>query len=86
MNSNLEKLLLKQDQLNAQIKDLQSRQKQQKRKADTRVKILLGGALIATIRSGQIRHTNTILELKNNIKNKKDSEFIEKWITSNLDL
>lgn len=84
MNTNLEKLLLRQEQLTAQIRDLQARERVKKRKADTRARILLGAALVSQAKNESVNHLRQIDQLARYIKNKKDRDFLTSWISSNF--
>ena len=85
MSTKLENLLLRQEQLNAQIKDLQSREKKKKQKADTHAKILLGATLLSTVKNGSGGFDRNDLDnLANSMTNKKDKEFLEEWMSLNF--
>jgi len=86
MNTNLERLLLRQEQLTSQIRDLQSREKARKRKADTRAKILIGASLISLAKKNSRSHIQLIEELADNIKNQRDRDFLNQWLESNSKL
>jgi large subunit ribosomal protein L7/L12 len=65
MNKRLENLLKKREQLNAQIQKIKSKEAVQKRKEDTRRKILLGALLMEMMEKGELD--------KNKIKKRLDS-------------
>ena len=50
----LEKLTLKREQLNAQIQAIKSKEASQKRKEDTRRKVLIGGVVMKLLRTGEM--------------------------------
>ena len=50
----LEKLTLKREQLNAQIQALKAKENQNKRKEDTKRKILIGGVVLKMICTGEM--------------------------------
>ena len=54
MNKRLESLLKKREQLNAQIQKIKSKEAVQKRKEDTRRKILLGALLMEMMEKGEL--------------------------------
>ena len=84
-NTKLESLLIKQNQIEAQIKDLQAIEKSKKRKKDTRAKIILGAALVSEAKKDQANALKLINYLTNKISNKKDKEFLVQWaIEQNL--
>ena len=85
MNTNLEKLLLRQKQVAAQIQDIQSRDKVKNRKADTRAKILLGASLIALAKKGSQNHIMQIEELTESVKSERDKDFLSTWLSVNLE-
>jgi large subunit ribosomal protein L7/L12 len=57
MNKRLEQLLQKREQLNAQIEQIRARETAQKRKEDTRRKILLGALVIEMMDKGELDRT-----------------------------
>ena len=65
MNKRLESLLKKREQLNAQIQKIKSKEAVQKRKEDTRRKILLGALLMEMMENSELD--------KNKIKKRLDS-------------
>ena len=54
MNKRLENLLKKREQLNAQIQKIRTKEANQKRKEDTRRKILLGALLMEMMEKGEL--------------------------------
>ena len=54
MGKKLDELLKKREQLNAQIQKERNKQFQQKRKEDTRRKILLGALMIEMMKKGEL--------------------------------
>ena len=50
----LEKLNLKREQLNAQIQAIKLKEASQKRKEDTRRKVLIGGVVMKLLRTGEM--------------------------------
>ncbi len=54
MSKKLDDLLKKREQLNAQIQKESSKHSQQKRKEDTRRKILLGALMMALMKKGEL--------------------------------
>ena len=54
MNKRLENLLKKREQLNAQIMKIRTKEANQKRKEDTRRKILLGALLMEMMEKGEL--------------------------------
>ena len=50
----LEKLNLKREQLNAQIQAIKSKEASQKRKDDTRRKVLIGGVVMKMLKTGEM--------------------------------
>lgn len=54
MNKRLESLLKKREELNAQIQKIRSKEASQKRKEDTRRKILLGALLMEMMAQGEL--------------------------------
>ena len=65
MNKRLENLLKKREELNAQIQKIRSREASQKRKEDTRRKILLGALLMEMMEKSELD--------KNKIRKRLDS-------------
>ncbi len=67
MSKKLNDLLKKREQLNAQIHQEKNKQSQQKRKEDTRRKILLGALMIDMMKKGELdekkimKHLNSFL-------------------------
>ena len=57
MNKRLENLLKKREQLNTQIQKIKSKEAVQKRKEDTRRKILLGALLMEMMEKGELDKT-----------------------------
>jgi hypothetical protein len=55
-NMSVEKLLEKKRQLEALIEKKQAQAKEDARKRDNRKKIILGGVILAAVRSGEIAH------------------------------
>ena len=55
-NMSVEKLLEKKQQLEALIQKKQAKAKDDARKRDSRKKIILGGVILAAVRSGEIEH------------------------------
>lgn len=54
MTKRLEQLLKKREELNAQIQEIKARETQEKRKEDTRKKILLGALMIEMMERGEL--------------------------------
>ena len=54
MDKRLENLLKKREQLNAQIQKIRNKEANQRRKEDTRRKILLGALLMEMIEKGEL--------------------------------
>ena len=54
MNKRLENLLKKREQLNAQIMKIRTKEANQRRKEDTRRKILLGALLMEMMEKGEL--------------------------------
>ena len=54
MSKKLDDLLKKREQLNAQIQKERNKQSQQKRKEDTRRKILLGALMVEMMKKGEL--------------------------------
>ncbi|ACK74162.1 hypothetical protein PCC7424_5603 (plasmid) [Gloeothece citriformis PCC 7424] len=54
MNKRLEQLLKKKEQLNAQIQKIKARESAEKRKEDTRKKILLGALVMEMMDKGEL--------------------------------
>jgi large subunit ribosomal protein L7/L12 len=54
MNKRLEQLLQRREQLNAQIEQIRARETAQKRKEDTRRKILLGALMMEMMDKGEL--------------------------------
>ena len=54
MNKRLENLLKKREQLNAQIQKVRTKEVNQRRKEDTRRKILLGALLMEMMEKGEL--------------------------------
>ncbi len=52
--SKLDKLTLKREQLNAKIQAIKSKEASQKRKDDTRRKVLIGGVVMKMIKTGEM--------------------------------
>lgn len=65
MNKRLEQLLKKREQLNAQIQKVKTKEASQKRKEDTRRKILLGALMMEMMERGELD--------KNKIRKRLDS-------------
>lgn len=55
-NKKLQALQERRDQLNAQIQALKAREQSQKRKDDTRRKVVIGGVLLRAVESGEVEH------------------------------
>jgi len=53
MTTKIEELKVKRDQLNARIQKAEARAKATEKKADDRVKVLVGAAILNAIKSGQ---------------------------------
>jgi ATPase subunit of ABC transporter with duplicated ATPase domains len=67
--TNIEELKKKRDQLAARIQQAEAKEKQQAKKEDNRVKILVGSAILNAIKNGlpiEIEKPNQILILMNN--------------------
>jgi len=56
-STKLDQLTEKRNQINAQIQALKSREQAQKRKDDTRRKILIGGVVLKMVKSGEMPET-----------------------------
>lgn len=54
MPAELQRLLEKEKQIKARIQQLKSQEKSRERKKDTRRKILIGGAILASIKNGKL--------------------------------
>jgi large subunit ribosomal protein L7/L12 len=54
MNKRLEQLLKRREELNAQIQKIKAQEASQKRKSDTRRKILLGALMMEMMNSGEL--------------------------------
>jgi large subunit ribosomal protein L7/L12 len=63
MNKRLEQLLQKREQLNAQIEQIRARETAQKRKEDTRRKILLGALMIEMMDKGELDRSKIMKRL-----------------------
>lgn len=70
--SKLEKLLEKQRQLEAQISQITAREKEEERKKDTRRKILIGGAVLASFRHGDFPKDRLIALLDKGLTSDRD--------------
>ena len=71
-SSKLEKLLEKQRQLEAQISQITAREKEEERKKDTRRKILIGGAVLASFRRGDFPKDRLITLLDKRLTSDRD--------------
>ena len=63
MGKKLEELLKKREQLNAQIQKERNKQIQQKRKEDTRRKILLGALMMEMMKQGELDEKKILKKL-----------------------
>ena len=63
MSRRLEELLKKREQLNAQIQKARSRESAQKRKEDTRRKILLGALMMQMMEKGELERDKILKKL-----------------------
>ena len=69
----LEQLAEKRDQINNQIKALKAKEQSQKRKEDTRRKVLIGGVVMKLVKEGKIEESQLKAWLNENLK-KNDRE------------
>ncbi len=63
MSKKLDELLKKREELNARIQKERNKHSQQKRKEDTRRKILLGALMINMMKSGELNEKKIIKKL-----------------------
>jgi large subunit ribosomal protein L7/L12 len=63
MTKSLDALLKKREQLNAQIQKIRSRESEQKRKEDTRRKILLGALMMELLEKGELDRDKIMAKL-----------------------
>lgn len=63
MSKKLDDLLYKKEQLNAQIQKERNKQNQQRRKEDTRRKILLGALMMEMINKGELDEEKILKKL-----------------------
>ncbi|MEE8057835.1 MAG: mobilization protein [Pseudomonadales bacterium] len=70
----LDNLTAKRDQINAQIQAMRSRENSQKRKEDTKRKILIGGTMLKMVRSGEMAEAELRAMLDANLSREKDRE------------
>ncbi len=73
----LERLRGKESELLAQIKLLDQKEKSEKRKHDTRKKILIGCAFMKAVDSGQINESDFLQIVNLNTTNIKDRELLD---------
>jgi len=73
VSEKLKKLELQQSQLKARIRKLQAAESQEKRRLDTRVKIILGGALLSSP-----GHEDFIRDLVNGLTRDSDRKTLKK--------
>ena len=84
MSNQLEHLNLKKAQIEARIQDIKSREKQKKRKEETRAKILVGAMIIKILKDQGIWHIFEIRDVFEIMTNSRDKEFLKKWLEINL--
>ena len=72
MSSKLEKMKLQQAQLQARINAEQQKKKSKERKLETRKKIVIGGTLLAMVKSGELSQGRLDKMLDKNIKSERD--------------
>lgn len=75
--SKLDKLREKQRQLAEQIAAINAREKTDERKADTRRKILIGGAVLASYRHGDFTQDRLIALLDNYLTHDRDRDLFD---------
>lgn len=88
--SQLDKLKKQREQLEARIQDLQNRQNAEKHKADTRLKVLLGAAMLADLHklaetdtaAAEKQRAEIVALLNRAIQVKRDREFLQElgWL------
>ncbi len=84
MSTQLEHLKLKKEQIEERIQDIKSREKQKKRKEETRAKILLGAMVLKILRAQGLWHFFEISDIFEIMHNSRDKEFLREWINCNF--
>ena len=84
MSKQIEHLNLKKEQIEARIQDIKSREKQKKRKEDTRAKILLGAMVIKILKNEGLWHIFEISDVFKIMHNSRNKEFLQKWFDKNV--
>ena len=76
MSSKLEKMKQQQAQLQARIYAEQQKEKSKERKLETRKKIVIGGTLLAMVKSGELSQERLDKMLDKNIKSERDRSLL----------
>ncbi len=76
MSSKLEKMKAQQAQLQARINAEQQKEKDKQRKLDTRKKIVIGGTLLAMVKSGELSQERLDNMLDKNISSERDRNLL----------
>lgn len=76
-NKKLQALQERRDQLNAQIQALKAREQSQKRKDDTRRKVIIGGVLLRAVESGEVEQSWLDQLLSRHVTDKRAREFMK---------
>ena len=71
-NHRLESLTAKRDQLNAQIQAIRAREQAQKRKDDTRRKVLIGSVFLKMIKAGEMKQEQLDRILDKHLEKERD--------------
>ena len=71
-NNRLDTLTAKRDQLNAQIQALRAREQAQKRKDDTRRKVLIGSVFLKMIKAGEMKQEQLDRILDKHLEKERD--------------
>ena len=71
-NHRLESLTAKRDQLNAQIQAIRAREQAQKRKDDTRRKVLIGSVFLKMIKDGEMKQEQLDRILDKHLEKERD--------------
>ena len=81
-NSKLEKLLEERKQIENRIKQIQTKQNSQKRKLDTRRKILFGIMFEKLVVEGQIKDQTITQLINEHLKTDRDRDLVKSYLAS----
>ena len=81
-NSRLERLLEERKQIENRIKQIQAKKNSQKRKLDTRRKILFGVMFEKLVVEGQIKDETIIQLINENLKTDRDRDLVGNYLAT----